>query len=459
MKEKIMNNFGLKLLAIVLGISLWFVVNNIEDPVKSKTFRNVTVEILNEEAIASLDKVFEVQSGGIINVTVSGKASVLRNITTADIVAVADLKNLSLTNAVQIKLSCPKYEGVVLSSDTDVLSISLEDEATEQYKVDVYTIGNLPEGYALGEVKVRPNLIKVSGAKSLIERVSEVRVEVDVSNMAMGFVRYLEPKAYDANGKLMDNSRINFGTDKIKVSVQVNETKKIPVNITAEGKPEEGYYVISVEYEPREIVVTGNEKDLAKIHAVNISYDVDGLYQDVETELDLYQYLPEGIRLVGDVSNINVKLTISKQELQSIRIPLNKIEIRNLEEELELTYLGEKQEIEILAVFKNLEDWFELSAEDVVAYLDLSGLDVGTHTVKLSYEISDTIMIENEITLEITLRKKKEEDEEDVVTPKETLSVTSTPEVTVAPSSEVTEEEETEETEEEIELPEETLEP
>ena len=90
-----------------------------------------------------------------------------------------------------------------------MLTISVEDEQTEQFKVDVKTVGTLSEGYALGEVKVRPNLIKVSGAKSQVERISEVRVEADVSNATDNFVKYLEPKAYDANGKLMDTANLS----------------------------------------------------------------------------------------------------------------------------------------------------------------------------------------------------------------------------------------------------------
>ena len=166
MKERSSNNLALKLLAMVLAILVWVVVNNIEDPVNVKQFRNITVELQNEEAIASIDKVYEVQSGGVITVTATAKASVLRKLTATDIIAVADLSNLSVTNATDIQLSCPKFENVSLKADVSMLRISLEDEATEQFKVEVNTIGTLPAGYAIGEVRVRPNLIKVSGAKS-----------------------------------------------------------------------------------------------------------------------------------------------------------------------------------------------------------------------------------------------------------------------------------------------------
>ena len=311
LKEKIMNNFALKLLAAIMAFSVWFIINNIDDPVNSKVFRNIQVEIQNEETLASLDKVYEVLSGGTVNVTASAKESVLRKLTASDIVAVADLSNLSLTNAVSIKLTCPKYDNVTLRSDVDMLRITLEDEATEQFKVDVNTIGNLPDGYALGEVRVRPNLIKVSGAQSQIERISEVRVEVDVSNVTEGFTKRVQPKAYDANGKLMDSTRMTFSSEDVRVSVYVNETKSVPVQLSTKGKPADGYHLLSAEYEPKEILVTGTTEALENFSVLPISFNLVGLSIDRETEVVLADYLPKGITVVGDVTTVNIKLTIS----------------------------------------------------------------------------------------------------------------------------------------------------
>ncbi len=288
-----MNNFALKILAVAVAILVWVVVVNLEDPYASKNFRNITVNIINEEAIVSLDKVYEVQSGGVINVKASARQSVLAKLNASDIVAEADLSSLSLTNAVSIKLSCPKYENINLQPDIEMLKITLEDEATAQFKVDVNTVGTLPDGFALGDVIVRPNLIKVSGAQTLIDRVSEVRVEVDVSNMTEDFRKRVEPKAYDANGKLMDSTRLTFSSTEVRVSVGINETKEVPVNIKTTGEPSVGYHLISVEYEPKLLQITGKEAILSKISEIPILLDISGRSSDLETELLLTDYLSE----------------------------------------------------------------------------------------------------------------------------------------------------------------------
>ena len=424
-----MNNFALKLLAAVLAFSVWFVVNNIDDPVNTKVFRNIQVDIQNEETIASLDKVYEVLSGGNVTVTASAKESVLRKLTASDIVA--DLSNLSLTNAVSIKLTCPRYENVTLRSDIDMLRITLEDEATEQFKVDVNTIGTLPEGYALGEVKVRPNLIKVSGAQSQIERISEVRVEVDVSNVTEGFTKRLEPKVYDANGKLMDSTRMTFSSEDVRVSVYVNQTKTVPVQLTTKGKPAHGYHLLSAEYEPKEIVVTGTEEDLADFSVLPISVDIDGLSMDRETEVLLTDYLPKGISVVGDITTVNIKLTISKQKLQKLTFELSEIEVRNLKNDLQLDYMDKDQTVEISAAYVSADKNGTILKTQIHPYIDCTDLEKGSHKLELKFEENEELIIVSDVVLKVTLTEKKvPEKVENTPEPEETPMDTIEPEET-----------------------------
>ena len=54
----ITNNFGLKLLAVIISCGLWFMVDSIIDPVERKVFNNIPVEIINTELITNEGKVY-----------------------------------------------------------------------------------------------------------------------------------------------------------------------------------------------------------------------------------------------------------------------------------------------------------------------------------------------------------------------------------------------------------------
>ncbi len=436
MKEMITNNWSLKVLAGVLAVMVWVIVNNVDDPVKKQVFHNIEVQIQHEDAIQDLDKVYEVRSGGVINVTASAKKSVLRKMKASDIVAVADLSNLSLTNAVSIQLYCPKYDRVELKSDITMLTIDLDNEKTEQYKVDVTTEGTLPEGYALGDIKVRPNLIKVSGAESQIERVSEVRVNIDVSDATENFTKHIEPQAYDANGKLMDSSRLQFSSEKVKVSVEVNETKTVPIVINTTGNPAEGYHLISVDYEPQSVQITGQAQVLDKCSSIRIPCPINNAYEDVETEFTLSEYLPEGIRVVNVVESINVKVTISKQSLQEIRLPLSNIEIRNLKKDYTLDYQEREEYVIVKAIWAASERNEQLEASDLYAYIDCEELKEGSSRLEVRFDTQNEINIENVVYVKVKVSDTSHAMEEIIIT----ASPTETPKITIEPTEALEEE-------------------
>ncbi len=410
-REMITNNLSLKILAGVLAVLVWIIVNNVNDPVTTKVFKNVTVTIENESAIEELDKVYEVKEGGVIDVKASGKRSILHRLQSSDIQAVADLSSLSMTNAAYIQLSCPKYEYVELQSDTKMLTIDLDDEKTDQYKVDVTTEGSLPDGYALGEIRMRPNLIKVSGAESQIERVSEVRVTLDVSNMTGDFLKNLKPQAYDANGKLMDSSRLKFSSEKVRVSVSVYETKTVPILVEATGTPAKNYHLISVDYEPQSVTITGTESALEKCDFIHISCPINGANGNIETEFALSEYLPSGVKVVDSVESINVKVTISAQKLQTVHIPISDITIKNLSEEYEAAFVSGTDTIAVEAIWANAGNTSSITASDLGAYIDCKDLKEGLHKLEVKFVVGDSVLIENTSYVKVRLSEKEKEEE------------------------------------------------
>jgi hypothetical protein len=109
----ITNNFGLKLLAIVVSCGLWFVVNNNIDPTEKKTYNNVKVEIVNEELLTNDGKVYDVLDGtDTVSVEVYGKRSVLQYISKDDIKATADMAQLSYMNTIGIEVSSARSKSL-----------------------------------------------------------------------------------------------------------------------------------------------------------------------------------------------------------------------------------------------------------------------------------------------------------------------------------------------------------
>ena len=97
MREKLTNNIALKIISVLCAIAVWIIVLNINDPNKVVSVSKIPVEIINDDAITSLNKAYSIESGKTCTITISGPRSIIDKLDEEDFTAVADIKNLSLT--------------------------------------------------------------------------------------------------------------------------------------------------------------------------------------------------------------------------------------------------------------------------------------------------------------------------------------------------------------------------
>ena len=82
MKERLTNNWSLKILAFFIAVMLWFVVVNIDNPIKQKVYTDIPVTVINTEVLAEEQQTFHiVDDTHMISVTVTAQRKVLQKIT------------------------------------------------------------------------------------------------------------------------------------------------------------------------------------------------------------------------------------------------------------------------------------------------------------------------------------------------------------------------------------------
>lgn len=404
MKEKLTRNIGLKILSIVLAAILWLVITNIDDPIKTKNFYNVPVEILNEDAIASLNQVYDIKEGETIDFTVAARRSIIENLALSDFRVTADFSKLSDVNAVTIDITCLRYGDEVSIADGlyQVMKVSLEEQAEKHFRVDVVQKGEPAEGYYVAE-KTASTIVQVSGPKSKIERISQIIVEVDVSGVSGSFpFRATEqPKAVDADGKEIDSSNLKFSDKKISVNIVIYKTKTIDLLVTTSGKPREGYVLTSVEYEPKTIEIAGEDAALNEIQRLEVTEDIDGIYKDVEKEINLQEELGKGLILVEKSQTAVVNVKIERAKTKDIVLQLNEIDVRNIPNGLELSLLNTAPIlIRMVGPEKDIND---LTVNSLKPFIDLTDYSSGTYEVKIQVGTSLNSSIQNSPTVHVQL--------------------------------------------------------
>ena len=320
MRRRLTANLGLKVLAFFSAVLMWFVVVNIDDPVTDKTYTGIPVSVINEEVVTTTNRTYQiVDNTQEVMVTVSANRSVLNKIRSEDIVAVADMKELSLGTQIPIEVSIPGYKYEKAYSSPVNLQVKIEDEAKNNFPITPSTIGTVREGYVLGDLKPNPEKVTLRGPKSVIDSISRVVAEANVSGLSENADIEGRLILYDANNNVIDQTLLanNLGKDGVSVRVTLHQIRSVPVKpdtsmITAAT----GCKVSSVTVEPREVRVTGEEEDLDKLDEIEIPAEdltISDLSERTEKIIDISAYLPDGVTLVEENAR-SVVLTIQIEQ-------------------------------------------------------------------------------------------------------------------------------------------------
>lgn len=185
MKEKLGNDLILKVFSLVLAILLWLFVINTEDPVITKSFSNIPVDMLNEQVLDELNRTYKITEGSTVSFTVKGKKTVLDKLKKSDFRATADVSSMSKVNSIPIKIVPLKFADQleIVSGNNQSVKVKLEDLRRVQVPVTVETTGRPASGYAVGSKTAAPNLISISGPKSVVKQVKSIKVIVDVTGL------------------------------------------------------------------------------------------------------------------------------------------------------------------------------------------------------------------------------------------------------------------------------------
>lgn len=407
MKEKLTRNIGVKILSIVLAALLWLIITNVEDPVKTDSFHDVPVTILNkteyERKLKTLNQVYHIVEGDKIDFTFSARRKIADNINVSDFKVTADLSSLSDLNTVTINISCPAYgdEVTIKSSSAQVLKVEREQLAEKRFKVNVKQKGEPADGYYVYQ-KAANTLITVSGPESKINKIAEIVAEVDVTGETGSFRIAKTPKALDEEGNEVEPFGLTYSENPVTLEIKMYKTKEINLLITTSGKPADGYVLAGLDYEPKTLEIAGDDLTLSKIWELTVDESIEGASGNIEKEINIQEHLESGLILVGDNQTAMLEITMKKAGTKEVSIQTKDIEVRNKPDYLDLSYLSIGPVIMRLSGPADTVD--DVTVKDIKPYIDLAGYTSGTYQLIVHTDISGYIKQDNKPTVTLKLQ-------------------------------------------------------
>lgn len=413
-------NLGFKILAVVFAFTLWVTVYNLDDPTKTKTL-TVNATITNKEVLEELGKYYEVQDGtNKVSFSVTAPRSILDKLDETDFVAEADFQKLTMdeegtSGSVPIEIICTANvngNAIKFGSASKVLKVSLEDLMSKQFVVQANAIGEVAEGYALGKVEVTaPNVLKVSGPKSIVSQITAVVATVDVSGMSDSSTTYrATPILMDSNGNEIDTTRLTLSDTTVNVEAEILNVKEVDILVVPSGEVAEGYAITSISSNPNTIFLKGNKTILNSLSAIQIPEDilsVDNADKDVSVTVDVSEYIPEGVELVvPEQATVQITVSVDKVKTKSYNISTEDIVVTGLPTHTTMEYELSSVAINVTGLE---EDINALTNEMLAAGIDVTGLGVGTHEVEVALDLDESKYVYEIIEVTIVIAEENDD--------------------------------------------------
>ena len=172
--------------------------------------------------------------------------------------------------------------------------------------------------------------------------------------------------------------------------------KNVDINENIEGTPASGYSISGIYIAPDNIDVAGDESALRSIRSIELpEIDISGASNNIIREFKLEDYLPDGVRVVGSSNStgyVTVTIIMEKDIQKTITIPTDNISDNGTTPEGMIAQI-ESGNI-VFSVSGTQSDVNDISADDVKAYVDLSGYSEGTYeNVPVQIVLPDGVML------------------------------------------------------------------
>ncbi len=412
LKMSLTNNIGLKFLAVLIALVLWLAIVNVNDPEKTITVSNIPISVTNESAITSRDMVYNVKSEQYLNITVSGKRSIVSNLSAEDFRATASLKELSKVNSIPVDVTTKnaslgrKITIVKQSAQTILVDVENVEEKDFTDLVVEYT-GKVADGYVAGLSSMSTDEVTVKAPTSIIDKIKKVAVRCSLDGTTTNISKKCPVILYDKNDKEIKSDEIELSDKKIRVNVNVLRAKQVPISTINKdelGKPADGYVVDDVILSSDSITVYGSEESLDSIESLDIQDDIDvsDAKGDVTQNIDVTGKLPKGLSVSGE-STITVKVVIKKLITRTFEYDASEVSLNDLSSDLDVQLVTKKVKVTLQGEEEVIS---QLTKDDMAISADLGKVKEGTTTVHVDVAVPDNTTLMNNVTIKIKAKAK-----------------------------------------------------
>lgn len=386
--KKVLNsNIFLLVVSFLCAWALWFYVNGYYNPNDKTNFDGIPVNINMEGSIPEQNGLTILSKDDVsLNLKVSGPRIYLANLKKDSISVSVDLDSVTApgTYSLPIKISLPNSDKLTIADQSvSKINITFDVESQKTVPVEIITEGTPLDGYMIGNITVSPSSVNLAGPKQILDTIDSIPVKVDVASLTSGITLRPQVVVADRNGAVVTNN-VTSDFDIVSVNVPVYKIKEIPLSVALVnniGGSDES--VVSYEITPATVKIAANEADLQEYTQLILgTIDTSQYESDATVNFELTP--PSGVAIIGDISNVSVKLTFGSYHTKTLDIPSTAIVLNNIPEGIN-PYVSSEISLKLRGIPAEVDG---IAVEDITANIDMSTVTATNGTVTLPVTFS-----------------------------------------------------------------------
>ena len=294
----------------------------------------------------------------------------------------------------------------ILEQNPEQLELKISNLVSKLMPISVQVEGGPAIGYQTSGLSWDDSSVTVTGPENKVQDVMLVVGTLDISDATETISRSIILQAMDSNGELINGIVLSPETIQVNQGVSLQGGyRNLAVNVTTLGVVEPGYRFTSITPAPPTVMVFSEDPQLVEglpgyvnTKPLNLS-GVDG-YLETILELDL----PDGVTVVGDPT---VLVQVNVTALETNMVITREIEVIGLLPGLSVEVSPNQVSVRVSGPVPILEN---LTLRDIRVVVDLTNLEIGTHTLIPTVEILPSDIIWEDIsptTVEIVIEESQ----------------------------------------------------
>lgn len=343
MKDLLTNNWKLKLFAVLLAILAWFTVVNITNPEIPDSIAGIPVEVRNADILSKQETPRTYKIGGSGSAVVEYRVRQLSadKVRKRDFTVYVDFNEWHPSvGTLPVHVEYTGDSNIIrrdsIRLKTEILKVDTEALLTKTFRVRVDVRGTPAEGYTIGETSSSPNSVSVTAPESVMDIIDHISIAAEVGGANSDVSQDGELIVYDGNGTALElkKNEITMTSERAGAVVDILKVNTIPVAVTnVTGTPAEGYRYTQTSCSVASVQVAGSKSAVSALPSIILdsdAIDVTGATGDVTVEIDLRDFLPSGVSIIGAESTMaTVTMQVEKLEEREFTITKDDVEYMN----------------------------------------------------------------------------------------------------------------------------------